>query len=250
MSKLLLNALTIGVIFLGGVKNSFSLQVTPLRTIIQVDGGQEVNGSITLVNDKQVPVNVEISLQNKASDEAKVETNWLALSQDVISVEAEQSSLLEYKVSIPKTASGEYYARIAFLEKPVDTKDGGVAILTKISVPFIASVKGTEIYDYEVVDFHIDGSSVDVTIHNEGNVHIRPFGNCSISSLEDNQVIQTVKLNHDNCAVLPGVEQKFKIRFKEELMSGKYVGELQVALSPQSKDFISKSFEFEISEVL
>ena len=136
------------------------------------------------------------------------------------------------------------------MEKPANSKEANVAILTKISVPFIVSVKGTEIYDYEIVDFHVDSDSVDLTVHNKGNVHIRPFGNCYISSLENKKLIQTVKLNHDSRAVLPGVEQQFKVRLKEELVSGQYVGELQIASSPQSKNFISKSFEFEVNEAL
>ena len=249
MFRLLLSFLVIGGVSLFGVKSSFSLQITPLRTMMQADAGQEINGSITLVNDKRVPVNVEISLQDN-SDTGEAETDWLSLHQDVIFVEAKQSSSLEYAVSIPKTASGEYYARIAFLEKPANAKEANVAILTKISVPFIVSVKGTEIYDYEIVDFHVGSDSVDLTVHNKGNVHIRPFGNCYISSLENKKLIQTVKLNHDSRAVLPGVEQQFKVRLKEELVSGQYVGELQVALSPQSKNFISKSFEFEVNEAL
>ena len=198
-----------------------ALQVSPLRTIAQVEAGQKTTGAITLINDKNFPVNVEIALEKSVQFENKKnDAGWFTLDQDDIIIEPGGNASLEYKVLVPEGS-------VAFLDKPSNPETAAlVSLNTKISIPLFFSVKGTEVYDFEVLDFKLDKNSkseADVFIFNQGNVHIRPIGTCSIRSIGKDSIIESLIINGDGYPIFPGAKQKFRINLSNLLTP--YLGE-------------------------
>ncbi len=230
-----------------------ALQVSPLRTIAQIEAGQKTEGSITLINNKDFPVSIEVESKDLVQNENN-DAEWFTLSQDAIFLEPNSDTSLDYKVLLPEGSTGEYKARVAFLERPLNSEgEALVSINTKISIPLFFSVKGTEVYDFEVVDFKLDKNSrseAEMVIINRGNVHVRPIGTCLIKCLNENSVIKSLAVNSDGYPIFPGLEQQFKVKLGASLPTGKYAAELEFKLSNTSEHSIRKSFEFEISKKL
>ena len=227
----------------------FSLQIDPLRMLIQVSAGQEQTGSITITNSKQTPVNVLISLQNSLL-EGDIE--WLSLDKDSVFLEANQKANINYRVLIPEGVVGECNARIAFLENPVASGEQSMlSIKTKISIPFFASVKGTEIQDLEILSFEVNEDKSDeakIVIHNKGNVHVRPTGMClvKISGEHGDQLIQSTQVNHDGYPVRPGKKQAFELKFSDPLVAGSYTAEFKLKSITQISHTIKDEIKFQL----
>ena len=93
----------------------------------------------------------------------------------------------------------------------------------------ILKLKGMEVYDFEVLDFKLDKNSkseADVFIFNQGNVHIRPIGTCSIRSIGKDSIIESLIINGDGYPIFPGAKQKFRIKFNKPLPAGEYLVEV------------------------
>jgi P pilus assembly chaperone PapD len=233
------------------VSNSYALQIDPLRTMIQVEAGKKTTGTITLTNNKEEVINLVVSLRNSTMQNAQSEeVEWLSLETGNLSIESKQQLVLEYHVLIPEGATGECKSRIAFLEVPASSNQGEmVSINTKISVPFFATIKGTEVCDFEVASFEITNDLKDVAalvVENRGNVHVRPSGTCSIKKMGEGQTVQSTRVNKTNYPIFPGEKKEFKVEFDKPLTPGKYVAELQLESSTQVSHATQKSFEFEI----
>ena len=217
--------------------------------MIQVEAGQPFKGSIELVNDKDFPVEVSISIDNNQTQAA---AEWLKFNQAVLQIEPKGRQQLEYEVFIPKGNQGEFSNRISFLEEKVGLSKGTVAINTKVSVPFFALVKETEVYDLQIVSFEMDeGSSKEATVklQNKGNLHSRPKGTCAIKSLTNPNQVQSIDVNKTGYPVYPGSEKAFKLSF-EALPPGNYLAEIQLVSSTHQRYSTKKSFEFEITKAL
>lgn len=227
----------------------FSLQIDPLRMLIQVSAGQQQTGSITITNSKQTPVNVLISLQNSLLDG---DIEWLSLDKDSVFLEANQKANVNYRVLIPEGIVGECNARIAFLEEPVASGEKSMlSIKTKISIPFFASVKGTEIQELEILSFEMNEGKSDeakMVIYNKGNVHIRPIGMCFVKASGEHgeQFIQSTQVNHDRYPVQPGEKQTFKLKFSDPLVAGNYTAEFKLKSITQISHTIKDEIKFQV----
>ena len=227
-----------------------ALQIEPLRTITSVEAGIENKGSIKLTNEKKIPVSVEIELIDLSKQRGLVEHDWLKLGSFLLELEPGQQMPLEYSIFLPKESSGEYPARIAFTEKPAGTSDQSmIAINTRVSVPFYATIKGTEVYDIRIADFDFDNDSrneATVTLQNAGNVHVRPVGQCFIKSEENDDLLQSTTINDDGYPIRPESEQKFKVRFNKSFQVGTYVAELEFKPFKGHSESICKTFKFDL----
>ena len=187
-----------------------ALQIEPLRTIVSAVAGTENKGSIKLTNEKTVPVSVEIDLHDLSNKKGLVEHDWLKLGSSSLELKPGQQTSLEYSIFLPEGSAGEYPARIAFTEKPAGAKDPGmIAVNTRVSVPFYATIKGTEIYDIQIADFYFNpdsGNEATVTLQNTGNVHVRPIGQCLVRSEENNDLLQSTAINDDGYPIQPKSE--------------------------------------------
>ena len=227
-----------------------ALQIEPLRTIVSAEAGVENKGFIKLTNEKTAPVRIEIELYDLSKQKGLAENDWLKLETLSLELESGQQVPLKYIIFLPEGSTGEYPARIAFTEKPAGAVDKRAAINTRVSVPFYATIKGTEIYDIQIVDFYFNSGSKDeatVTLKNIGNVHVRPTGQCLVRSKEDNDLLQSITINDDGYPIQPQSEQKFKVRFNESFPVGPYVAELEFKPFKSHPTSIRKTFNFDLS---
>lgn len=245
---------TLSVVFLLSLfSNCFylnALQIEPLRTIVSVEAGIETKGSIMLTNEKKISVKIAIDLYDLSKQEGLLENDWLELESTSLELEPGQQIPLEYNIFLPKGSSGEYPARIAFTEKPASAVDQQmITINVKMSVPFYATIKGTEIYDVQIVGFDFNNDSnneATVTLQNVGNVHVRPVGRCFIRSENSSDLLQTITINDDGYPIRPKSEQKFKVGFNDSFPAGKYVAELEFKPFKNHSKSICKPFSFDL----
>ena len=229
--------------------NLLGLQIDPLRTMITVDAGKKEVGCITLTNTNNKKSNISVSFENQAIHGDLGKKDWLTSDQNFVVIEPGQQAVLKYEVFISDGVTGELRSRIAFSEVSPDQKEGAVAINTKISVPFFATVKGTEVYDFEVVSFEVKDDAketANVIIHNRGNVHVRPSGICSISKMGEEKPLQSIQLNKTKYPVFPNEEKEFYMKLNKPLSPGKYTVELQLESITQINHSIRQILEFEV----
>lgn len=229
-----------------------ALQIEPLIGMIEVEAGQEGTGSITLKNDKDAPLTVELLLKDFALSGSPIDHEWITLETDSLVIEAGGQALLNYRTFIPEQAEGEYSVRIRCCELPGDSeKRLPLSIKTAISVPFYALIKGTERYDCKIIDFQISGESANeaaIVFSNNGNSHVRPEGYCRIKKRNSAAILESIQINKGGSPIYPGQERTFKIQFDEVLPVGSYVAELQFALFAGREEYSKGSFEFEVDQ--
>lgn len=229
--------------------NLFGLQIDPLRTMIQVEPGRNYNGSVLLTNTEDRPVTITISLANRVLRNFQDNNDWLKLEQNHITIGSMQQAVLNYFVLAPEGATGELRSRIAFSEVPSELEQSMLSINTKISVPFFAAVKGTEEYNFEVTDFKLNDTtnqSASVTLHNGGNMHVRPTGTCLIRQIGQAYAVESVQLNKSQYPLFPDESKPFRINFDQVLSPGKYVAEIQLESVTHTTHSIRQVFEFEV----
>lgn len=219
--------------------------------MIYVEAGETSTGSITLINEKNIPVVVDFSLRAFQLSGSPTDHKWIELTDDSLQIGPQQKILLNYATSIPNEATGEYSVRIRYHEKPLlSNSETALSIKTAVSVPFYAVIRGTERYDFKLENFRMNqelASKASVVFKNTGNAHIRPAGYCQIRERGSDQVIQSVQLNSDRSPIYPNKEKTLRLQLNEALAPGKYIAEFQFAFFANIMDVSNKaSFEFEV----
>ena len=231
-----------------------ALQIEPLRTMIQVDAAQKTRGSITLTNSENQTIRISVSLQNPFLEKAESENHqWIKLDKEILTIEPREQSILNYEVFIPEGITGECSSRIAFTRIPAEDSSGKgmVSINTKVSVPFFATVKGTQVCNFEVKMFKVDNrpaTKAEVTISNLGNTHVRPTGTCTIKVFDSDEIVQLADFNHSSYPVFPDKEHTFTIQFEKPLPVGKYTAGFDLESSNYCDFKHQQTIPFEIYE--
>ncbi|MGK0310362.1 MAG: hypothetical protein ACJAYS_001206 [Lentimonas sp.] len=218
--------------------------------MIHVEAGEDSTGSITLINEKNIPVVVDFLLRDFRLSGSPTDHKWVELANDSLQIESKQKISLNYTTSIPEGATGEYSVRIRYHEKPqLSSSEPALSIKTAVSVPFYAVVSDTERYNCKVESFRMNqelANEATVVFNNTGNAHVRPSGHCWIKKIDSDQILCSAQLNSGNSPVYPDKERTFKIQFDEVLPLGKYVAELQFSLFANADESNRASFEFEV----
>jgi hypothetical protein len=230
-----------------------ALRIEPLRTIISTEAGIENKGSITLTNEKKIPVSVEIELLDISKQKGLVEHDWLKFGHSLLELEPGEQIQLGYSIFLPGGSSGEYPARIAFTERAAGAIDTEmVTINTRVSVPFYATIRGTEIYDIQIDEFYFNGDSrreATVVVQNSGNVHVRPVGRCVVKSEEVDGLMQSVAINGGGYPILPKSKEKFKVRFSKAFPVGAYVAQLEFRPFEGREENVSRTFNIDFEGI-
>lgn len=228
-----------------------ALEIEPVIGMIYVEAGEKSTGSITLINEKNIPVVVDFSLRTFQLSGSPTDHQWIKLVDDSLQIEPQQKILLNYETSIPNGAAGEYSVRIRYHEKPLlSDSTPALSIKTAVSVPFYAVIRGTERYDFKIENFRMNQELADeasVVFKNTGNAHIRPSGYCQIKKKGSDQIIQSAQLNRGHSPIYPNKEKTFRLKLDEVLASGEYIAEFQFAFFAKIMDVSNKArFEFEV----
>ena len=211
------------------------LLIDPLRTVLECEPGERMDGEISVTYEGVEPLWIETTFLDQ-SDEGKNGIGWIKMDTgpERVKLEPGESVSFAYTILLPEGASGEYRGRVRFLEVPESMeRKAGIGVLSAISVPIYVNVKGTEQYGAEIRRFEVKSLCplrVTVYLKNTGNIRLRPEG--AVLSVVDEgieqQVFSTI-LGREYPPVFPGEVKPVEIR--EEGFRPEWDGNYTVAFS-------------------
>ncbi len=226
-----------------------SVSVNPSRVEGKMPPGQTYKNKFTIKNPDKTKAIVNIEWNDRTID--PLTKDWLKLSTTTLEVGPEETVDLTYEINIPDNSSGEYNAWVSFTGKPVASLMGA-AIALRVSIPIYVAVSGTEQYDYEISSVKITNSKkteFKFKLKNTGNVHIRPTGTLSITSIDRNNENYTLPFNDIKWGIIPRESTDYPCKFKDPqtLLDGKYKAVLTISAgnNHQSRKMV-KEFTFQI----
>ena len=89
------------------------LGIHPLRTELSAAPGETIEGQVTLTNEKDLPVDIEISFRDRSTSRA-IHPAWVKIDTGDKHLDPLGSAVVTYTVSIPEDATGEFYGRVGF----------------------------------------------------------------------------------------------------------------------------------------
>jgi hypothetical protein len=123
---------------------------------------------------------------------------------------------LDRKIGIP-----EYYGMLLFKSQPIPTRYGPtIALAGEIGVPVYYGIPEHVIKDASFDSLSIVNDTLEIVLHNTGNVHLRVKGEASVNT-SDNKLIQRDSL--PEFVVMPGKQRKLKIGISESPGQGDYI---------------------------
>ena len=202
-----------------------------------------------IMNELDVPMNFIVQFDDRSLQQDRF-SDWIDIDTKAVSLKPNESSPIPYTLRIPAEAEGEFYGRLSFAEAP---KDGGsaVTIMTKISVPFVVIVEGTERYAARIKSFRVRKQNpvrVEVDLLNNGNVHMRPVGRCSITVAGDAAARNPVfefPINSHRFPVYPNRKGTLVGNAEEALPEGSYIANVEFPY-PDGDDVIVANFPFQL----
>lgn len=158
------------------------LSITPVRQLQKGQPGKVSDGSFTIANLTQKPMQVSLSVQSfSVTDYAydfrfslPPDNNWLILGQTLVTLAPNQSQKIPYSIAVPANspAGGQYYTIFAST-----SRDSGLKEQVQVGSLVYFTVDGKLIKTHERLDSkipHITFApkvSTEQTIKNTGNVH-------------------------------------------------------------------------------
>ncbi len=200
------------------------LDIDPLRTELVCAPGAVQRGAISLANRSGRPIRLDVSFEDLSRHKTSC-AGWLSIETGTREVAAGDATAVKYAVSIPANAAGEFYGRVGFSVAGDAGPQAGVAINTRISVPLSVVVCGTEIYRAEIRHVRVqsfDPLCVEVAVMNQGNVHLRPVGECEVCAAGSGKSVARFPLNEQGFPVYPGSETRLVARAPGRLEPGDY----------------------------
>lgn len=202
-----------------------SSAVTVSPPIIEIDAkkGDIITEKIRVTNDSDVEQTYYISAQRFVAegesgaaafieDDNPLElVNWLDFPVTSVTVGPDERKVVPFSITIPDNADpGGHFASIFLSTTPPATGDGSqVSIGGRVGVLLLTRVEGNVVESAKIRDFAAEPSTINalpanfnIRIENEGNVHLKPQGNITISSMFGN-IAAIVDVNQQGSNVLP-----------------------------------------------
>lgn len=153
--------------------------------------------------------------------------DWLTMKEPKFELKPGESKRVKFRIHAPKKAQGELVGMLSFRTKSP----------TRTSVDFVMSgavylsVEGTEKLKGTILAFMVEPSTdsvrAGVLVRNDGNVHLRPFGNLQIVDAKD-QPVANVELQSSQ-PVYPGKTRPYFGEVKGlPLSPGKYAAQIEL----------------------
>jgi len=231
--------------------------ISPNRVGLTLPAGEDHAGIFTVGNPGDTPVKIKVSVQDWSSEQyGRVVTkeegsslSWIKFDPLEVELEPHQSATVNYDITLPDDAKGEYIAMVFFSNIP-EPSEAAISVISRIGNSLYVIIEGTEVVEAEIGDVSIKSAQplkVDVTVENSGNVHIRPKGKMIIRrkglflSQKDKKPIE-ISFNKGGFPVLPAREYVYTVKSKETLKPGKYSLELDLEYGDGS--YLKKIIEF------
>lgn len=209
----------------GAFSNSLhALQVSPSYQLFTLERGETVTRELMLTNnegkDLLVIPSVNEWVKSKVNKDIPV-SSWLTILNSTFSLRKGESRHIKFTAHAPKKAKGEVMGMLSF-----DTRSGTESSLHfRLSAAVYVGIKGTEQFKADIPEITIINSSDSVkanfTLHNTGNVHIRPYGFIQIKDAQG-QSQANIQIQHGN-PTHPGQSRAYGGQVKQfTLKPGKY----------------------------
>jgi len=238
--KLLL-IMIVFISFLIFIPNVYSLGITPGKTTVNYEKGQEINtgGVIQILNNEHKNIEIVLMIKNEVDESIKV-----FLSENKINLlPSEESKDIKYKLNIPASFDGEPGAHsidIVALEVPKAKEDGTFVGAT------VAVVSQLEIYvpypgkyldaDLNVLDAEQNSTAVFVVpIINRGELGIGEARAIIDVYSNLNQKIDTIQT--DYLPVNPGQRTELSAKWNVSVPSGDYLAKVSLFYDGETRNF-------------
>lgn len=226
-----------------------ALVIDPPGVKLFSQAGKDVEGYITLKNEKAVPIELEVTFRNSSLTADKF-PGWLALTPQKFSLNPDEEKKLHYKVSVSKEATGQFLGIISFDEIVKDEKKQMLGVRTRISIYIATTIEGTEVYAGKIQSIKLNPSKQDqfnVLVENEGNVYVKTKGQCTIKSVATGEMIAEFTVNPKMAPVYANKTRNLIGKMDSPLRPGDYEVIVEFPF-PDDDHLISKTISLNIPE--
>jgi hypothetical protein len=252
LTALVISALTFGVNTSAQEQGSAGFLISPVRLESTIDKGSSEQFTLTLENVTDVATTAKAIVNDfePSEDEsgqpkvlldtdAAVEGNsFKTLVQPIadIPLAPREKKQIPVTLTVPDSATaGGYYGVIRFASAD-SSGESNVALSASVGTLFLVTVPGDLKESLDIVEitaakngstgrfFVGTGEFAAVTrLKNDGNIHVKPYGNIIVTDRKGNTV-ETIDFNNQDPRqnVLPGTIRKFEDKLQKEYSFGKY----------------------------
>ncbi len=220
------------------------LALSPFLIETELEAGDVQLHTITLTNTTNLPLPIEISINDfvpngetgetvflnsgEESDPRFSLSSWIRIvNQPDFTIEPGAQTEVQFAIEPPVDAEpGSHYGGLLFSYRPTVLADTSVTVTQKAGVLVIAKL-GNANYRATVTSFRaepsLDYSNVNFfpSIFNQGNAHIKPKGDVVIENMFGRQV-GSVPVNRDANIILPESQRNFQSTWESGWRLGRY----------------------------
>jgi hypothetical protein len=224
------------------------MTVVPPTVEVSLAPGEHVEGTMKLINDSPEALDFSAIMQDFIVDNDQGIPNilppdtlsnkysaasWIGLNASGITIPSHTRQNLTYYINVPSTAKpGGHYAVVVFNPKVpnANRQYSGSTINSQIGTLFYVTVKGpitekAQVTKFDAKRFVENGPiTVNTTIKNMGDNHIRPRGYITVTNMFGN-TSYTVPLDEHN--IFPEASREFSNVFGKKFMLGRYTATLK-----------------------
>lgn len=233
---------------------SVGIRISPIRIEDIVDPGQTYSQKISVRNDSDVPKTLYPYLRDfKADDEMGTPklmapgteegyylASWININSDGIDFGPHEEKEIPFTINVPANAGpGGYYGAIYFgtvppkLQLQSEDKGAGMSVAQQAGSLVLLRVKGEVDEDAIIREFSTEknfyGTPFDIKfilrIANNGNVHVKPYGNISIKNMFGKEVA-VVHVNEKGSNILPKSIRRMENNWIGSSGFGRYTAEV------------------------
>ena len=222
-----------------------TITVTPPTVSVTGNPGYKTEGTMGVINDSDAPITFRAEMhdfivQDTSGTPQILPPNtfmktfsaaaWMGVSPQTFTILPKKRQNLNYFIQIPITARpGGHYAAVVFV--PVDqntAQNSGAIVSGQVGTLFSIAVNGKINENATVTKFTANGlqeyGPVNILsqIKNNGDLHIRPQGNLTVSDLLGRKTVLPLKENN----IFPGAARDYSNEFGSGLMLGRFKVEL------------------------
>lgn len=242
------------------------MSLTPANQDLELEPGQQYQGSLTVTNVGRLPFDVKASVSpyyvgsdnydpDFSAENAYTKLpNWITLEKYKFHLEPSESTTVRFAVDVPEdVAAGGQYAAIMLLSDAGDTgDDNAVKVSAQLAAILYGHVNGGELRtsgeltEHDFPGFVMDGKfSVSQTVKNDGNVDFKVTQKLTIKDFFSNQDIITPDsvsddgrpLGYNVATVLPGTSRTGILTWENAPQFGLYHVTQEISFLDQTQVF-------------
>ena len=225
--------LMVGVILY--TSNAGAITVGPSRLEVRLPAGETASADYYVQNETESTIHVSVEpehwfLENYDYKDLKV-SDWIKVDKPEFDLKPSEIKKVVVRIKVPKGRTGELAAQIFFASQiPAADVGTGGSMRSRLGTAFYLAIKGTEKASSQINKIDVtnqtssDGERLkfDVTLLNEGNVHIRPTSGQILLDNQRGERLPAIDFNVER-VTLPGKEAVYTaVSGPGSIKEGKY----------------------------